>query len=47
MPLGNAHRLLDSLWAVLKGYWKTIVKCPYKTDTVVAGQMFLSAGRMR
>ncbi len=28
MPLGNAQRLLESLWAILKGYWKAAGKCP-------------------
>ncbi len=27
-PLGNAQRLLESLWAILKGYWKAAGKCP-------------------
>jgi hypothetical protein len=33
-PLGNAQRLLDSLWAILKGYWKAVAKCPNNTDTL-------------
>ena len=27
-PLGNAQRLLDSFWAILRGYWKAAGKCP-------------------
>jgi hypothetical protein len=27
-PLGNAQRLLESLWAILKGYRKAAGKCP-------------------
>jgi hypothetical protein len=27
-PLGNAQRLLESLWASLEGYWKAAGKCP-------------------
>jgi hypothetical protein len=27
-PLGKAQRLLESLWAILKGYWKAAGKCP-------------------
>jgi hypothetical protein len=27
-PLGNAQRLLESLWAFLKVYWKAGGKCP-------------------
>jgi hypothetical protein len=28
-PLGNAQGLLESLWAILKGYRKAAGKCPY------------------
>jgi hypothetical protein len=27
-PLGNAQRLLESLWEILKGYRKAAGKCP-------------------
>jgi hypothetical protein len=30
--LGNGQRLLDSLWAILKGYWKAARK--FLTDTL-------------
>jgi hypothetical protein len=40
--LGNAQRLLESLWAILIGYWKAAGKCQIKTEPT--RKMLLLAG---
>jgi hypothetical protein len=43
-PLGNAQRLLESLWASLKGYWKATGKCPNTLHQPVGEEAQLPSG---
>jgi hypothetical protein len=43
-PLGNAQRLLDSHWAILKGYWTAVGKCPNNTHLPIGEKAELPNG---
>jgi hypothetical protein len=42
--LGNAQRLLGSLWAILKEYWKAAGKCPNTIHQPIGEEVKLSSG---
>jgi hypothetical protein len=41
-PLGNAHRLLNSLWGILKGFGKLLGNAQIKL--IPTGKMYILAG---
>jgi hypothetical protein len=43
-PLGNAQRLLGSLWAILKGYRKATGKCPKTIRQPIGEEIKLPSG---
>jgi hypothetical protein len=43
-PLGNDKRLLDSLWAILRGYWKVAEKCPNSSHQPIGDKAALLSG---
>jgi hypothetical protein len=44
MPLGNAQRLLGSLWEILKGYRKAAGKCPNTRNQPIGEQAAFPSG---
>jgi hypothetical protein len=43
-PLGNAQRLLESLWEILKGYRKAARKCPNYSCHPIGEEIELPSG---
>ncbi len=43
-PLGNAQRLMDSLWTILRWYWKAAGKCQNSRCQPIADKAALPSG---